>query len=187
MVTFKSSTRLIRAGGTIIAAPTSLTAGATGEYGGSIIGTTRAIALVPLGKPYHVECEGLGGLSDILNGDSRYVLNLFLRGWDQKAVSSLLAGGYSEGSVTKNAVWAAPGTKTPGGTALGTALVWLFVPDDTHNHPALIVRAGIPDFADGAEMAFQRGEEFGLNMSIECVRNASGKILDLGHLEDLSL
>lgn len=187
MVTFKNSTRVIRAPGTVIASPTSLTAGANGEYGGSIIGTTRAVALAPLGTPYHVECEGLGGLSDILNGDSRYAVNLFLRGWDQSAVAKLLAGGYSAGSVTKNAVWVAPGTKTPGGTALGTALVWLIVPDDTHNHPALIVRAGIPDFADGAELAFQSGEEFGLNMSIECVRNSSGKILDLGHLADLSL
>ena len=187
MVTFKSSTRLIRAPGKIIAAPTSLTAGATGEYGGSIIGTTRAVALVPLGTPFQVECEGLGEFSDVLEGNNRYIANFFLRGWDQMAVAKLLAGGYSAGSVTKNAVWKEPGTKTPGQSAIGRALVWLFVPDDVDNHPALIIRSGIPDFADGAEMAFQRGEEFGLNMTIECIRDGSGNILDLGILADLSL
>jgi hypothetical protein len=188
VVSFKSSTRVIRAPGTIIAAPTDLTdAAGTGEYGGNIIGSTRAVVLVPLGVPYRVECEGLGEASDVLEGDNRYVAQFFLRGWDKLAVSSLLAGGYAEGATTKNAVWTEPGGRTPGQSATGRALVWLFAPEDTHNHPALLIRAGIPDFADGAEVAFQRGEELGLNMSIECLRNSGGQMLDLGHLEDLTL
>lgn len=188
MTTFKSSTRVIRAPGTVIYSPTDLSdAAGTGEYGGSIIGTTRAVALVPLGVPYRVECEGLGEYSDVLEGNNRYIVNLFLRGWDKGAVLSLLAGGYAEGATTKNAVWTEPGSKTPGQSATSRALVWLFAPDDTHNHPALILRSGIPDFADGAEIAFQRGEEFGLNMSIECLRNGSGQTLDMGHLGDLTL
>lgn len=187
MVTFKSSSRVIRAPGTVIVAPSSLTAGANGDYGGSILGTTRAVALVPLGTPYRVQCEGLGEFSDVLEGNKRYVVNFFLRGWDKAAVASLLSGGYLEGSVSKNAVWKAPGTKTPGESAVGRAAVWLIVPDDTEAHPALIIRAGIPDFADGAEMAFQRTEELGLNVTIECLRNAFNQTLDLGHLADLTL
>ena len=187
MVTFKNSSRVIRAPGTVIAAPTSLTAGATGEYGGKIIGTTRAVALAPLGTPYRIECEGLGEYSDVLEGDNRYVISFFLRGWDKSAVSSLLAAGYAEGGTTKNAVWTEPGTKTAGMSAYVRALVWLFVPDDTNNHPALIIRAGIPDFAEGAEIALQRTEEFGINIAIECLRDSNDKILDLGHLADLSL
>tara|TARA_R100000458_G_scaffold59708_1_gene71301 strand:+ start:229 stop:792 length:564 start_codon:yes stop_codon:yes gene_type:complete len=187
MTTFKSSTRIMRAPGTVIAGPTSLTAGSTGEYGGEIIGSTRAVALVPLGTSYRVECEGIGEFSDVLEGNNRYLVNFFLRGWDKMAVAKLLAGGYSVGSVTGNAVWKEPGTKTPGQTATTRALVWLFVPDDTTNHPALIIRAGIPDFADGAELAFQRGEEFGLDVSLECIQDSDGDILDMGMLEDLSL
>lgn len=188
MVSFKSSSRVIRAPGTVIASPTNLTdADDDGAYGGTIIGSTRAVALVPLGTPYRVECEGLGEYSDVLEGNNRYIVNLFLRGWDQGAVSTLLAGGYSEGGTTQNAVWVEPGGRSPGQSAAGRALVWLFVPDDTHSHPALIIRAGIPDFAEGAELAMQHGEELGLNMSIECIRNASSQILDLGHLDDLTL
>lgn len=187
MTTFKSASRVIRAPGTVIVAPTSLTAGANGTYGGSILGTTRAVALVPLGRPYLVECEGLGEFSDVLEGNKRYVVNFFLRGWDKAAVANLLSGGYSEGSVSRNAVWKAPGTKTPGESAVARAAVWLLVPDDTNAHPALIIRAGIPDFADGAELAFQHAEELGLNVTIECLRNASNQTLDLGHLDDLTL
>ena len=187
MTTFKSSTRVIRAPGTVIAAPSSLTAGSTGEYGGEIIGTTRSVALVPLGTPFRVECEGIGEFSDVLEGNNRYLVNFFLRGWDKMAVAKLLSGGYSVGSATGNAVWKEPGTRSPGQSAVARALVWLFVPDDTTYHPALIIRAGIPDFSDGAELAFQRGEEFGLDISIECIQDGSGNILDLGLLEDLSL
>lgn len=187
MVTFKSSTRVIRAPGTVIVSPASLSPGSAGDYGGQIIGSTRVVALVPLGTPYRVECEGLGEFSDVLEANNRYVVNFFLRGWDLDAVANLLAGGFSVGSTTKNAVWLEPGTKDPGESAVGRSRVWLFAPDDTHNHPALIIRAGIPDFADGAELVFQRGEEFGLNMTLECLRNSSNQILDLGHSEDLTL
>ncbi len=187
MTSFKSSTRLLRIPGKVIAAPTSLTAGATGEYGGTIIGSTRAVALVPLGRPYVIQCEGRGEASDVLEADKRWLVNFFLRGYDQGAVSNLLAGGYTEGSVTKNAVWQEPGTKTPGQSSGARGLVWLIVPDDTQHHPALIIRSGIPDLAEGTEFAFQRREEFGITVSIECLRNASNQIFDLGHLADLTL
>lgn len=188
MTTFKSSSRVIRAPGTVIAAPTDLTdAAGTGEYGGSIIGSTRAVALATLGEDYRVECEGLGEASDVLEGNNRHVASFFLRGWDKSAVLNILAGGYAEGATTKNAVWSVPGTRTPGQSASSRALVWLFVPDDTHNHPAVIIRAGIPGFTTGAELLMQYEEEFGITVSIECLRDGTGKTLDVGHLEDLTL
>lgn len=187
MTTFKSSQRVIRNPCTVIAAPTSLTAGATGEYGGSIIGSTRAVELVPLGTPFRVECEGLGEFSDVLEGNNRYVAGCFLRGWDKAAVQNILAGGYAAGATTGNARWSVPGSRTPGQSAVGRALVWLFAPDDPEIHPALIIRAGIPDFSDGARVAFQHGEELGLAFTIECLRNGSGATIDMGLLADLTL
>lgn len=187
MATFLSSSRVIRAPATVVVNPTSLTAGSSGDYGGLIVGTTRAVALVPLGEPYRVECEGLGEYSDVLEGNNRYVASFFLRGWDRAGVQHLLAGGYSEGATTRNAVWKAPGTKTPGESAVDRARVWLFAPEDPEAHPGLIIRSGIPDFTDGAQLAFQRQEELGLNMAIECLRDSSSRILDMGRLADLTL
>jgi len=188
MTTFKSTRRIIRAPGTIIAAPTDLSdAAGTGEYGGTIIGSTRAVVLLPLGEPFQIECEGLGEFSDVLEGDNRYVASFFLRGWDRAAVQVLLSGGYAQGATTQNAVWSEPGTKTPGQSATDRASKWLYAPDDTANHPALLLYAGIPDFADGSEMAFQRTEELGLGIAVECLRDSSNRILSMGHLDDLSL
>jgi hypothetical protein len=187
VTTFKRSARIIRNAGTVIATPTSLTPGSDGTYGGSIIGSTRAVALVPLGQVYRVRSEGLGEYSDVLEGDNRYVASFFLRGRDKAAVANLLAGGYALGATTGQAVWTEPGTKTPGQSASDRALVWLFAPDDPDRHPAIILRAGIPDFAEGAEMSLQHDEEFGLAVAIECLRNGSGQLLDIGLLDDLTL
>lgn len=187
MTTFKSSTRVIRAPGTLISSPTDLSdAAGTGEYGGAIIGSTRGFTLSPLSAPFHVECEGLGDISDILEPSNRYTVKFFLRGWDKDAVASTMSRGYTAGSVTGNAVWKEVGA-TAGQSATARALIWLYVPDDTHNHPALIIRYGVPDLDEGSEIAFQRREEFGLNVIIDCMRNASGQVLDLGHLADLTL
>jgi len=187
MTTFKDSTRVIRNPGTVIVAPTSLTAGADGTYGGSIIGSVRAMALTPLGEPYRIMSEGLGEYTDVLEAPNHYAVVFFLRGWEKAGVQNLLDGGYAEGSTSRQAVWTVPGTKTPGQSASDRAKVWLFVPDDTEAHPALIIRSGIADFSTGAEIAFQHQEELGLAVSIECLRDSSNKTLDLGLIDDLTL
>jgi len=188
-MTTPRTSSVIRAPGVVVANPSDLTdPDGDQTYGtGVILGKTRAVALVGLGTFYGVECEGLGEYSDWLEANNRYIVNLFLRGWDKDAVEQTLAGGYALGATTGRPVWTEPGTKTPGESTLSRAKVFLFAPDDTIYHPALIIRRGIPDFADGAELAFQRDEELGLNMTVECLRNGSGKILDLGMLEDLTL
>lgn len=180
-----SSSRTIRAPGRLIANPTDLSDSPT--YGGTELGKTRAVALLPLGSSYRVECEGLGEASDILEGDNNYVFSCFLRGWDRDAIEVLFAGGYAEGGTTKHAVWSEPGTRTAGQSALGRAAIFLFVPDDTIHVPAALIYSGVSDFADGAELAFQRDEELGLEVGIVCMRSAAGKILSVGRIADLSL
>jgi len=184
-----SSSSVLRAPGYVIANPSDLSdPGGDRTYGtGVLLGKTRAVALVPLGEAYRVECEGLGEFSDVLEGNNRYLVNLFLRGHDKDAFQQLMSGGYIEGATTGQPLWEEPGTQTPGQSAIARAKVLLFAPEDTIHAPALLIRRGIPDFADGAEVAFQRGEEFGLELSIECLRNAAGKILSLGMLEDITL
>ena len=187
-MSFLSNARVIRAPGTVVHTPTDLTdAAGTGEYGGTLIGRTRAVVVQPLAAPYQVQSEGLGEASDVLTAANDYIVSLFLRGWDRNAVSVLLPGGYTQGSTTHQALWQAPGTETPGESALSRAKIWLFVPEDTVHVPCVLVRSGVPDFADGAEIALQRDEEFGLAMVLKCMRDSGGRMLDIGHLEDLTL
>lgn len=181
-----NSSTTIRAPGRLIVGPTNLSLPES-NYGGEELGKTRAVAIVPLGVPFLVECEGLGEASDVLEGNNRYLLNGFFRGMDKDAVENLLAGGYAEGTTTHHPVWSEPGARTPGQSASSRGKIFLFVPDDTVHAPAALIYNGIPDFASGAELAFQRGEEFGIEVSIECLRDGSGRILSVGRLEDLSL
>jgi hypothetical protein len=49
------------------------------------------------------------------------------------------------------------------------------------------VTRGVPNWINGAEMSFQRQTELGVALTIECVRDATGRALALGRLVDLSL
>ena len=61
------------------------------------------------------------------------------------------------------------------------------MPDDSLSSPSVLIYAGIPDFSDGAEIGWQRGDELGIPLAVECVRGVTGKILEIGRLADLSL
>jgi hypothetical protein len=51
----------------------------------------------------------------------------------------------------------------------------------------VLIYRGVPDWSEGAEFAFQRQEELGIPLAVECIRNSDGKILSVGRLVDLTL
>jgi hypothetical protein len=66
-------------------------------------------------------------------------------------------------------------------------VVLVYVPDDPVHVPGLLIYRGIPDLIDGAELAFQRGSELGIEMRVQCLRDTTGKIVKVGRLADLEL
>ena len=70
---------------------------------------------------------------------------------------------------------------------MSRAIKLLYVPDDPVSNPAVMIYRGVPDWSENAELAFQRQEELGLPIAVECVRNDSDNILEVGRLADLSL
>ena len=76
---------------------------------------------------------------------------------------------------------------TPGASALARAQILLYVPDDTLHNPAVLVYSAIPQWTPGAEIAFQRGVEYGIPLSAECFEDSNGNTLQIGRLSDLSL
>lgn len=180
-----NASQVIRAPGRLIVAPTALNI--PGVYGGTEIGLTRACVLQPMGSPFRIECEGLGDASDMLNRPLRYVFSCFLRGFDDNALALLFPDFVDVGTISGHAVYSAPGSKVPGTSALSRGRTFLYVPDDTINVPAVLIHRGIPDWSPGAALAFQRQDELGVPLTIECLRNSSGNSLSVGRLVDLSL
>ena len=194
--------RVIRAPGHVVIDPTDLsTPGTDNAYGGTLIGKTNACVVQSLGTPFRVESEGLGEITDVLEANNRWAFACFLRGWDDDAIREAFsegnktlgtaAGNYEQGGTSSHSVFAVPGTRTPGQSTLESsksrAVILLYVPDDVIHVPAVLVYSGIPDWTEGAELAFQRGSELGLPLTIECLRDSNDNTLRIGRLADLSL
>lgn len=182
-----SAARIIRAPGRLVVTPTTAFASGTYPYGGTEIGMARMCQLTPLGTPYRVEAEGLGEVNDILEPNIRWVFTCFLRGWDDDAVLKFLAPGHSAGSDSQHAVYSVPGSLVPGKSALSRGLKIAYIPDDPVHVPGLLLYRAVPDWIDGAEIAFQRGSELGIPLVFECVRDASNRTLAMGRITDLPL
>lgn len=180
-----SGSRIIRAPGRIVVGPQNLAADF--PYGGVEIGTVRATMLQPLGEPYVVEFEGLGDIGEILEPPHRYVFATFVRGWDDRAIELLFPDHFERGSATQHALVNVPGERSAGTSDLDHAVVLLFVPDDTIHAPSILLHRAIPDWQDGAQLLWQRSEELGLPLSFECMQDASGRIVQIGRLEDIEL
>lgn len=177
--------QVIRGSGRLVVGPTNLSAAF--PYGGTEVGKTHSCALLPLGTGFRVLDEGLGEASNVLEASNEYVFTCFVRGWDDDAVQLFLSDGQTQGSTTKHRTWSAPGSVTPGASALGRALKVLYVPDDTTHVPAVLIYRGVPQWQDGATLAWQRGEELGIPIALDCIRNSANRILSVGRLADLTL
>jgi hypothetical protein len=178
--------RVLRAPGTLVVNPTQEFDGNTSPYGGTEIGKANLCVLQPLGTSFRVESEALGEATDILEPNNQYVFSCFLRGWDDDAIEILRGDLYQEGDVTQHAFLEIP-LAVPGTSAISRAVVMVYVPDDLIHVPGIVIYRGIPMWTDGAELAFQRGEELGLPLTVDCLRDHGGNMVRAGRLPDLLL
>lgn len=180
-----TDTNILRSPGRLVASPQDLTL--SFPYGGVTVGRTKLVALQPIGERLVVPSEGIGGAGDILEGEHRYALSCFLRGWTDRAIEYLWSDAYTEGSVTGHAVFSIPGTVQTGESVGPRSVCLLYVPDDTLHAPALLLYNASANWMSGAEVALQRPEEFGLPIAFDCTKDAYGRVLTIGLIDDLSL
>jgi hypothetical protein len=159
------------------------------DYGGVECGLVKQVVLTSKGRPpFRVENESLGEPTDILNPPKDYAVSFFLRGWDDDAVEQFLTDGTNAaGGTSLHRGFEIPGATVPGASALGRALVLMFVPDDVLHVPTLLVYRAIPYWTIGAEMAWQHESELGIPISCECMRDANLNTLAIKMMADLSL
>lgn len=180
------ASRTLRVPGRLVVSPEDLTT--SYPYGGIEIGKAKMVVLASFGQSFRVPCEGLGGeASDIIGSPSSYTFSCFLRGWDDDALQYLFPANYAQGANSGHSVLREPFGRVGGASELSRAIKLLYVPDDPINAPAIIMYRAVPDWSDGAELAFQRADELGMPIVAELFRSDDGKIVEVGRLADLSL
>lgn len=180
--------RTLRGPGRLVIDPVVNFATGTFPYGGTTIGHAKLVRLLPLGQPFRVWYEILGAYGDVLEGDLRCTLSLFLRGWDDDAVERLMSNGYERGPASQHSTFAFPGEQTPGKSALGRAVRIAYIPDDIERVPGLVVFRAVPSFDPGAELSWQRNAELGIPLTFECLpEEETGAVYRVGRLHDIDL
>lgn len=179
--------RIVRAPGRIVIAPIEDLATGSFPFGGREIGRANLCVLRPVGEQYRVTSEGTGETSEILEAGNSWVWSCFLRGWNDTAIELLMQDSYALGEVSQHALLEVPGSQYAGRSALGRAVKLLFVPDDHVHAPAVILYRAVPDWSSSAELQFRRGEELGMPLTFECLRDGQDRILKVGRLVDLTL
>ena len=174
----------------------NVTSLAVAPYGGKALGMTMAVAMAFEESPFFIECEGLGAVTEVLHGDDRVSFAAMLRGFDDDAVELLYPESFREGAVTQHAVLEQVhrsgethlASKVPGSPMSETAgLVLLYVPEDVVNVNAILLYNAIPNWQEGAEIMFRRGDEVLLPLRCECIRDADNDTYQIGRLADLDL
>lgn len=180
-------TRTLRNPGRLVVDPTDLST--TYPYGGTEVGLTNQATISVLSdEPVRVWSEGLGEVTDVLEPNKRFAFSALLRGWDHDAVETLFPRNYTAGTTSPNhAIYSEPGSRTPGQSAVGRAVILLFVPDDLLHGKAVLCYSAVPEWTPGAEVVFQRSEEVILPVVADCLRDANDNILAVGTFADLSL
>ena len=188
-----NASRILRAPGRVVIDPTDLSTAY--PYGGTEVGLSNLCVLEQVNSEgFQVKSEALGETTDILEAGTEWAFTLFLRGFDDDAVEQFFPDRYAAGGTSQHATFSVtaasatvPATPEPGSSALGRAVILLYVPDDLIHVPAVLIYRGIPEFPEGAQVAFQRREELGLPVVLKCVRDTNQNTLAVGRLADLSL
>jgi|GEM_PF-1821875 len=182
--------RVVRAPGRLVVDPLDDFAALASEfpYSGTQVGTVRLCSLVPIGlPPFRVSYEALGETGQILEGDNRWAFSCMIRAWDREAVEQFLSDGYAVGASTQHAVYSVPGTRVPGSASVARGVKLAYIPDDEIHVPGVLMYRAIPNWTESAEMAFRRGDELGIPITFECLRDDTGRILQVGRIADLSI
>lgn len=180
-----SPRRLLFAPGRLVANPSSLAT--TFPYGGTALGSSRAVILKSYGAYYPVTAAELGGEPvEYLERAAVWGCQAFLRGQDDDAIAALFPN-TAAGTTTQHRVISEPGSNKAGFRVSARSLVLLFVPDDLTRADAWLLYRALPLLSEPTEIHQSAKEEYGFPALFMGIRDSSARVLSQGRIEDLSL
>lgn len=166
-------------------------------HGGTGLGASRGVMFQAVGGAYPVTIEAYGGEPvEYIEPGVVVGIAAFLRGFTDDAVD-LMFRNTAAGTTTQRQVVSEPGTVRAGNWMSGRGVKLVFTPEGaTHaksatapdvDAPFIVLYKAIPLIQEAAEMALQRGKEYGIPVLFQGIRDASGRTYTKGPRSDLSL
>lgn len=182
-------TRVFRVPGRLVSGPTAVTG--SYPYGGTGLGLTgqarlrietfaRELTAMEFGAE-RVERTELG---------QRVGLACVLRDWDDDALAAVFGpvGATAAGTASARRVITYPGATFRAGqrsAANGIKLLW--APDDPGHHPAVLLYRAMPHPEATAELVLRLDAALEVGVVFSAVRDGTGRLYQLGPLEDMTL
>lgn len=171
--------------GRLVAAPTDLSV--VFPHGGTDLGLAAATAFRFNHAQRPITAEEYGGeIVEIVEGGEAAVLVTVLRGISDAAVEKVFPHTVTGGDTGEKIV-RYPGTRVPGTLASVRKFKLLFAPEDTTNHPGVLLYNVLPLVDDSAELQMVIGGELGLPVVFFCTRDATNRVYEVAKLSDMTL
>jgi hypothetical protein len=181
----QAARRVLRVPGRLVSTPTNLSAAY--PYGGTELGGTNGLTVRCFAGVFPLTAWELGGVPiEYLHRGSAWGVAGFLRGADDDAMSAIFPNS-ANGAVTQHTLVTEPGSVAAGHRLSPFGLKLLFVPRDIARAPAWLLYRAIPMLEDQAELDFATQKEFGIPALFMGIPDTSGRDIQIGRLEDLSL
>ena len=155
-------------------------------HGGIGIGVIRNILVKQASVSYSVTAEEFGKETvDMVYGGETWVLGAVLRSYDKDAIQKLFPN--TSLGVSGQRVISHPGATREGHLLSSRTVKLLFSPDDTTNHPMVLLHKAAPLVEETAEFNLSLAQELGLAIMFVGLRDASNRVIAIGIGSDLTL
>ena len=162
---------LTLAGGWLIRDPTDLSAGASPNYGGTVLGTVQSVALIPTYRVEPIISEETGEDADGIYMGQEGVLTVILRNYDADGLSAIFPG-VSPGID-------GPVLDYPGGVPVGS--LWsdqgmvLYMAAKRPDHPGLMLYNALPR-PDAERINFGAYDDWSVLATWVGIRDAGNRV-----------
>ncbi len=176
---------ILRIPGRLIAAPTDLTI--PSPFGGTELGMASDIIWRPNQRRKEIHGEEYGGeIVDFVKTGQAPQLGMFIRGFDEDMILKVFEGSSVSTKTGKPQV-DYPTDEAPGTLASATGFKLLYAPDNTEDHPGILLYNAVALLEEVSEIRFSRKIEFGIAVLFYGIRDATNRIYQKMLMEGMVL
>ena len=179
-----TETNVYRAAGQLCINPTNL--GVAFPHGGTSLGLVSEARLRSATRSFTVRAEEYGSeVTEEIHLGRDWVCAVTVKGWDNDTLGTIFPNTAAGGSSGVEVI-SEPGGKDPGTLLTGNAVKLCFSPFESQ-HPGFLVYRAIPNVERSGRLRFQVARSLSFMAVFRGVRDASGRVVQIGLLEDLTL